>query len=156
MLRMHPYDEMLYLCLHLAAQHRFDRLIWLVDISQLLIKLPSDWNWDRFTREIIARGGATPVALALERAHAQLGAEIPMDVLQRLNVASKSARERAAWRLAHVAFANPRRVGLHLLSLPTIPQQLAFTREIVATGLRGLFPMMQRHVTHGWSDRTRS
>ncbi len=36
MLRPHPYDEMLHLCLHLTAQHNFDRLIWLVDIAQLL------------------------------------------------------------------------------------------------------------------------
>jgi hypothetical protein len=137
--RLHPYDEALYLCLHLAAQHDFDRLLWLVDMAQLLAKLPSAWNWDEFAREVVARRAATPVALTLQRAQAQLGAEIPPEILARLRLATQSACERAAWRLAHMALSDPRRASLHLLGLPTLPQRFAFGREMVSVGLRKLF-----------------
>ncbi len=33
---LHPYDELRYLCFHYAAQHQAQRLIWLVDIAELL------------------------------------------------------------------------------------------------------------------------
>jgi len=135
---LHPYDEALYLCLHLAAQHDFDRLIWLVDIAQLLTTLPHTWDWDEFARLVVTRGAATPVMITFEQARARLGMEIPAEVLRRLRLATHSRHERAAWRLSHAAFSNPRRASLHLLSLATFPQRLAFAREMAATGLRRL------------------
>jgi hypothetical protein len=136
--RLHPYDELIYLCLHLSAQHHFDRLIWLVDIAQIVANLPVTWDWDGFAHEVIGRGVATPVALTLDRARAQLGAQAPPEVMRRLHDATYRARERASWRLAHAPFANPHRVGLHLLGLPTTSQRLAFAREMTASGLRRL------------------
>jgi hypothetical protein len=100
--------------------------------------LPREWNWDEFAREVVARRAATPVALTLERAQAELGADIPPEVLVSLHLASQNVREQAAWRLAHVAFSDPRRATLHLLSLMTLPQRAGFAREMVAVGMKKL------------------
>jgi hypothetical protein len=136
--RLHPYDEVVYLCLHLAAQHNFDRLVWLVDIAQLLTTLPSSWDWDEFERRVVMRGAATPVVVTFEHAQARLGVEIPAEVMRRLRRAMQSRHERAAWWLSHAAFSDPRRASLHLLSLATFPQRVAFAREMAAAGLRRL------------------
>jgi hypothetical protein len=136
--RLHPYDEVLYLCLHLAAQHNFDRLIWLVDITQLLSRLPNTWDWDEFARQVVARGAATPVTLTFEQAQARLGAAIPADILRSLRLATQSGHERSAWRLARAPFSDPRQAGLHLLSLATFSQRIAFAREMASTVLRRL------------------
>ncbi len=44
-----PEDELRYLCVHYAAEHRGKRLIWLIDIARLLQSLPESWEWQRFT-----------------------------------------------------------------------------------------------------------
>jgi hypothetical protein len=141
---LHPHDEVMYLCLHMAAQHQFDCLIWLVDIAQIVGAVPSAWDWDAFAREVIARGVATPVAVTLERAQAQLGVRAPAHITRQLRAATRSGRERSAWRLAQTAFAHPRRAGLHLLGLPTVPQRLAFAREMTAVGLRRIALALRR------------
>jgi hypothetical protein len=142
--RLHPHDEAMYLCLHMAAQHQFDCLIWLVDIAQILGAVPSAWDWDAFAREVIARRVATPVAVTLERAQAHLGVQAPAVIMRQLRAAARGGRERSAWRLAQAEFAHPRRAGLHFLGLPTVPQRLAFAREMTAVGLRRIALALRR------------
>lgn len=95
-----PADELRFLCVHLAAEHEMSRLIWLVDIAALIRPLGSDWDWEGFTTETIADGAATPVALALQHAVELLDLDVPRAVLQRLDEAAHTPRERHAWQVA--------------------------------------------------------
>lgn len=126
-----PQDELRYLCLHYAAQHRDTRLFWLVDIVQIVNALPRAWSWNAFVMETTRCGLAMPVAQTLQKATYTLGLDLPHDVLTRLWSAAIIAKERTAWKLASAEFAAPARVSRHLLALPGLRAKLAFAREII-------------------------
>jgi hypothetical protein len=94
-------DELRYLCIHCAADHDVDRLIWLVDIAELVRGLPADWSWDNFVLETVASGLATPVAVALAHCRAAIDLELPAGHLEALFAAARSPSERWAWATAH-------------------------------------------------------
>jgi putative nucleotidyltransferase-like protein len=123
-------DELRYLSLHYAAQHRDARLFWLVDIVQVVKALPRAWSWNAFVIETTQCGLAMPVAKTLQDATNALGLDLPDDVLARLWTAASAASERTAWKLASAEFAAPARVSRHLLALPGLRAKLAFAGEI--------------------------
>lgn len=75
---MSPEDQLLYLCLH-GAKHMFARLLWIMDLSELIRTTPN-LQWD----VVIARAGAIHarrrLALGVLLAERVLGAEIPPPV----------------------------------------------------------------------------
>lgn len=127
--RLSTADELRFLCYHYAAQHRDKRLIWLVDIAEILRTLPSTWDWPRFVSDTIARGLATPVAAALDMAQRVLNVKIPAKVMVELHTAASQWKERMAWRAAQASRFGIRAMYQHLRVQDGIAAQLAFARQ---------------------------
>lgn len=99
-LRLAPWDELCFLCMHYAVQHQIGRLIWLTDIAELARQTPALGSWDDLIDDVIARGFAAPVAVTLARAKIWLDAPIPDAALDRLREAALRRSERRAWSSA--------------------------------------------------------
>jgi hypothetical protein len=99
-----PGDELRFLCVHCTVDHPVAhagiRLIWLVDIAELVRALPNEWDWPGFVQETIALELATPVAVALAHCQALLDLDLPPDALQALRTAAAAPEERTRWRTA--------------------------------------------------------
>jgi putative nucleotidyltransferase-like protein len=134
-----PEDELRYLCVHYAAEHRGKRLIWLIDIARLLQSLPENWGWEQFTTTTIALGVATPILSALDDCQTMLGLDVSDAPVATLRVATASPAEKRAWALAQTTFYQPRRLLAHSWTLAT-PQE----RMILARGA------LAWYVTEGW------
>src|SRR5262249_51417634 len=119
-------DELRYLCYHYAAQHREERLIWLVDIAELVRALPEGWDWDEFCAETIQRDLAMPVATSLRRAERWLGLEVPAEALAALCRAASRPQERRAWRAARAGRSELRGIYKSVLAQPGTRARLAF------------------------------
>jgi len=102
--RLNPEDELRYLCVHYAAQHRQTRLVWLVDLARFISALPDRWDWPSWLRTTSALGAATPVLASLRDCQAILGVELPDGARAALEAAAASPAERRAWAQAHAAF----------------------------------------------------
>jgi len=123
-----PEDELRYLCVHYAAEHRGKRLIWLIDIARLLQNLPENWEWKRFTATTIALGVATPVVGALDDCQAILGLDVSDAPVASLRAATASPAERRAWALAQQTFYQPRRLLAHARTLETPQERMTLAR----------------------------
>lgn len=124
--RLSTADELRFLCFHYAAQHRERRLIWLVDIAEILRSLPATWDWPQFVSETIARGLATPVAVALDTAQHVLDVNVPARVSLELRVAASHRKERMAWRAAQANRSGLRAMYEYLKVQEGISGRLAF------------------------------
>ncbi|HEU5441682.1 MAG TPA: nucleotidyltransferase family protein [Ktedonobacterales bacterium] len=134
-----PGDELRYLCFHYAAQHQAARLIWLVDIAELVRALPRvapEWSWQAFAEETRALGLALPVVVALERAVRLVGLEFPEWVLDALAVAAAQPAERGAWRAAQEDFYHPASLARRLRVLDSHRERLVMARVIAARAPR--------------------
>ena len=96
-LALAPPDELAFLCMHYAVQHRIGRLIWLTDVAEIVRRIPDAPAWDALIADVVARGVTAPVAVTLARAWALLNAPIPDAALDRLRSAALAPAERAAW-----------------------------------------------------------
>jgi putative nucleotidyltransferase-like protein len=129
-----PEDELRYLCVHYAAEHRGKRLIWLIDIARLLQSLPENWEWERFAATTIALGVATPLLSALDDCQRILGLDVSDAPVTTLRAAAASPAEKRDWALAQMTFYQPRRLLAHARTLET-PQE----RLILARGALGWY-----------------
>jgi Uncharacterised nucleotidyltransferase len=124
--RLSTADELRFLSYHYAAQHVDRRLIWLVDIAEVVRTLPPGWNWQQFTSDTIIRGQAMPVAVALGTAERVLALKVPSKVLLDLNVAAAHPQERMAWRAAQAHRNGLRAMYEHMKVQDGIGGRLAF------------------------------
>src|SRR5262249_37049107 len=131
-----PGDELRYLSYHYAAQHRDKRLIWLVDVVELMAMLPPTWDWSRFVDDTIACGLATPVTVTLGHARDLLDLDLPPAVFERLATAAVTRRERLSWRQSQQEFSHPSRLGRHLLMLQDARERWTLLQAIGANRLR--------------------
>jgi hypothetical protein len=129
-----PGDELRYLSVHCAADHAVGRLIWLVDIAELVKALPANFDWSVFTRDTIAAGVAMPVAVALAHCQAWLGLQLPASVLERLVEQASARTERVAWTAARADPYGPAGLRAHLTTLHSPVQVAAFWRGILFPG----------------------
>lgn len=127
--RLSTADELRFLCFHYAAQHIDKRLIWLVDIAEILRTLPATWDWQQFVSDSIARGLATPVAVALDSAQHTLNVNVPAKVMLELHAAASHWKERMAWRAARASRYGMRTMYEHLKAQDGIAARLAFARQ---------------------------
>jgi hypothetical protein len=74
-----PEDNLLFLCCH-GIRHNWERLIWLVDVAELLRARPQ-LDWDQVMRWSRVPGRRRRVQLALHLAHRLLAAPVPGVVL---------------------------------------------------------------------------
>ncbi|HEY7835750.1 MAG TPA: sugar transferase [Ktedonobacterales bacterium] len=131
-----PGDELRYLSFHYAAQHEGTRLIWLVDIAELVRALPAEWPWPGFVRETIALGLATPVVAALGRAQRMLGLALPPGVLAELQRAAAGPHERAAWNSARASFHRLDTVTRYFMAQRRPRERMAFLVALTGRALR--------------------
>lgn len=93
-----PADELIFLAAH-AAKHRFERLIWLVDLALFADRLsPAGWL-DTARRAKAAKAGPV-LALTLSLLRELLAADVPTPEALGLSLGGVSAR------LAHAACAR--------------------------------------------------
>lgn len=77
-----PEDNFLFLGVH-AAKHQWQRLIWLVDLAEL-IRQRSNMDWDRVLTPSTLRSAGRPTHVSLRLASRLLEAPVPDHVWQRL------------------------------------------------------------------------
>jgi putative nucleotidyltransferase-like protein len=129
---LNPEDELRYLCVHYAAEHRGKRLIWLIDIARLLQSLPENWGWEQFTTTTIALGVATPILSALDDCQTMLGLDVSDAPVANLRAATASPAEKRAWALAQATFYQPRRLLAHARTLETPQERMILARGALA------------------------
>lgn len=100
-----PDDLLLVLCVH-GATHRWDRLQWICDVSELLHRRP-DIDWDRLRAAAAASGSAGAVWLGLRLASDLLGAPLRGEVARR--VRSDAIAGALAGEVTRRLFHAPRR-----------------------------------------------
>ncbi|MEO7002063.1 MAG: nucleotidyltransferase family protein [Ktedonobacterales bacterium] len=141
---LHPWDELWYLSVHYSVPHEASRLIWLVDIAEVVRAQsqasdstdPGGWDWEGFVGETITHGLAMPVVIALQQARDLLELELPAQVIPALLAAAATPRERQAWLAAHSSSSDIGRLSRHLLSLPGAREKLAFLWGAGIVGMR--------------------
>jgi putative nucleotidyltransferase-like protein len=121
-----PSDELRYLAVHCTADHAISQLHWLVDIAELVRKMPTAWRWDRFVAETIAAGLATPVGLALAQCSAVLRLAVPEDALAEMLWAARAPAERAAWQSAWAAYLSREWMNAHLRDIRSSRERALF------------------------------
>ncbi len=76
-------DLLLYLCLH-GSKHRWDRLLWICDISELIRAHPQ-LDWNALLKRARGLGCERVLALGLLLSQTLLGTELPQHVTSRLD-----------------------------------------------------------------------
>jgi hypothetical protein len=140
LVHLHRNDELRYLCFHYAAQHRAERLIWLVDIVEMLPPnegvRPDEASraWEGFVSETISLRLALPITVALVRARRLLGAPIPQPALDALGRAAESPAERSGWRSTQDHQYGPAALARYVMALHTPRERLAFLAGAIRWG----------------------
>lgn len=137
-LSLAPDDELRYLCMHYAAQHQGSRLIWLVDVAELLWARGDGLDWERLVEETLALRIAAPVAITLLRAQALLDAPVPRWAGERLRAAALTSPERRAWTDSQMRMTDWRRFLAQTLLLDGASERLRLLRSGGASLLRRL------------------
>jgi len=145
-------DELTYLSVHCAAQHENARLIWSVDIAELIRTLPADWDWSTYVRETIAAGLATPVASALAYCHKALDLPLPHNVLEALVRAGRVPEEKAAWRASRARLLDADWIRAHRQVLDGPVDWVVFLRGVLAPGSSTLAHLYEPSATD-WPQR---
>ena len=135
-------DELRFLCYHYAAQHEDKRLIWLVDIAEILRTLPAAWDWRSFAADTIARGLATPVNVALRTAQSVSELAAPRGLLETLSEATANPHEQRAWRTAQAHHRGLWLMYEHLNAQDSLGRRLVFTWQGFLW--HGAFPALHR------------
>jgi hypothetical protein len=129
---LHPRDELWYLCVHAAIEHRLERLIWLVDIAELVDSLPADWDWQRFIEETRAAGVALPVAAALAYCCAHLRLSAPADALERLYETADTPAEQATCAAAQADLLSGEWIQMAAAPVRRATERAIFLRGVLA------------------------
>ena len=131
-------DELRFLCVHCTAGHRLrpegPRLIWHMDIAQVVRTLPSSWDWPAFVEDTIALRLAAPVYQALNGCQASLGLRLPPDALDRLRDASTTQAERDAWHASQRDSFSAETLQSLLSAASNVTQVIAFLKGVVLPG----------------------
>jgi len=72
-------DLLLFLCIH-GGKHRWEKLIWLADVAELVASTPR-LDWDRLLTEAQSAGAVRMLLLGLTLAHKLLAMEIPWKLM---------------------------------------------------------------------------
>lgn len=129
---LHPRDQIWYLSVHAAIEHRLQRLIWLVDIARCINALPADWDWDRFAHETVIAGVALPVVATLAYCRAFLGVTAPGSVLEYLDAAAETPRERATCEAAQSDLLSADWIRMAAASTHGPKELVIFLRGVLA------------------------
>jgi hypothetical protein len=147
-LALAPDDELAFLCLHYAVQHRIGRLIWLTDVAELARRIPDQQAWDALVSRLAGRGVVAPVAVTLAHAHALLDAPIPASTLARLRDAALEPSEHRAWDSATRSMSGIR----WYLSQLSVVRTARERATLLFNGGAALADRMRRQTRHNERD----
>lgn len=136
MLTLAPEDELRFLSLHYTVQHRASRLIWLVDVAELLRIHGSAIAWEPLVEHALRNRFAAPLAMTLLPAQAWLDAPVPEDVCAQLHAAAQTAPERRAWADSQAKMDTVRRFLAQRHTLDTVTERLKLLRSGGASVMR--------------------
>jgi hypothetical protein len=80
-------DLLLYLTMH-GSRHGWARLAWICDVAEI-VGIHKDLDWSALMRRAAALGSERNLALGLLLANSVLGAEMPSDIVKRIQTDSK-------------------------------------------------------------------
>jgi len=83
-----PETLLLILCVH-GTKHRWEKLMWICDIAELVDADRDKIDWPRLLERARARGGERMLLLGLYLAQDLLGTALPGEVVARINVDSR-------------------------------------------------------------------
>lgn len=109
-----PEDNLQYLCLH-AARHNWQKLIWLVDIAELVRQRPS-LDWERVLSPITPGPAGRPLRVSLLMAAKLLDGAIPGEIVQRF--AADHDECRIAAQAARAGFLDEQQEPLASVEYP--------------------------------------
>jgi hypothetical protein len=141
---LHQRDEIWYLCVHAAIEHRLERLIWLVDIAEIASSLPADWDWRQFARETCDVGLALPVAAALAYCCSYLHTAVPTDALDVLYAAAGAPSEQKRLAAARADLLTADWIRDAALSVRGPKETAIFVRGVLAPRLATLVTLYGR------------
>lgn len=154
-------DELRFLCLHCTVDHRLTtshpvglsriRLIWLVDIVQLIRSLPAEWSWSAFADETIALRLATPVLTALAHCLAYLDLRVPPEVIELLRVAALTSAEQRAWAISQSGVVTTENIRAYLANAQGIGQVAEVIKGALMPDPDWVRLRHGRHDSHGLS-----
>jgi len=106
-----PTASLLYLAAHLFLKHQgsSDRLLWLYDIARLLEQRGEAIDWAAALRQAKALGWGEALHAAFRSAHAELGADLPPEVVAELaekHPIPHQVRVFRNWSKAELSLAN--------------------------------------------------
>lgn len=136
MLTLAPEDELRFLSLHYTVQHRASRLLWLVDVAELLRTHGSAIAWEPFVEHALRNRFAAPLAMTLLPARTWLDAPVPEDVCAQLRAAAQTAPERRAWADSQAKMDTLRRFLAQRHTLDTVAERLGLLRSGGASVIR--------------------
>ncbi len=136
MLALAPEDELRFLSLHYTVQHRASRLIWLVDVAELLRTHASIIAWEPLVEQAIAYRFAAPLAMTLLPARTWLEAPVPEKVCAQLRAAAQTEAERRAWADSQAKMDTWRRFLAQRHTLNTMAERLGLLRSGGASVIR--------------------
>lgn len=136
MLTLAPEDELRFLSLHYIVQHRASRLIWLVDVAELLRTHGGAIDWESLVEQAIASRFAAPLAMTLLPAQAWLETPVPELVRRRLRAAAQTALERRAWDDSQAKMHTWRRFLAQRHTLDTVSERLGLLRSGASSAVR--------------------
>ncbi len=130
---MHPNDELRYLCAHHIVHHEGSEWLWLVDIAEMMRRHEHNpkWNWQAFTKEVIATETALPVVLAFWQARTLLDAPVPQIVIDQLAEAAQTAPEQARWAAVGIDMPSIKGAAYLLRSAHSVGELGAIARTLV-------------------------
>lgn len=135
-LTLAPEDELRFLSLHFIVQHRASRLLWLVDIAELLRTHGKSIAWEPLVEQAIRDRFAAPLAMSLLPAKTWLAAPVPDVVCAQLRAAAQSAPERRAWADSQAKMDTWRRFLAQRHTLNTVTERLGLLRSGVTSVIR--------------------
>jgi hypothetical protein len=127
-----PYDNFIALAAH-VLKHSYSRLIWLVDLRELLLKLAkSNVGWDRIIERSRFWKQEKVVLYALTLMEGIFSMKAPFWVKSALGIQKLNIFERHLLRLKLRGFSsNEFRIGLWLCNIKGIGKKLEFIRETI-------------------------
>ncbi len=118
MLQAAPEDLLLHVASHMATRHADFRLIWLLDIRQIITHAPK-FDWEYLTAEARALGLTVPVHAALDAAARWL--DVPLPVIWHGGVAPLISRLRHPVDALEWSVLAPREQTLATADLAAVP-----------------------------------
>jgi hypothetical protein len=158
-LRPSQEDLLLHVAGHLAAQHSDFRLIWLLDLTRILDRMPDrSFDWDYVCTSAASLRISVPVWAALQAAAQWLGAQVPGYALERLLLAAghrsnsvlhRWEERRLREHVASLGDADLSMSGFALWPFGAAIGRMHGWRPKLAAFRRALFPSRDYLMRHG-------